>query len=160
MQCIWCFWIQGWWWQSGLRGVNAHNGRRVCCHPAVDFNGLRMCAVCCCYCRLELKAGELPASLELDERSHPSLTDDLLHLVHGRTLLGVVQLPHTVRLEGEHTAAPLAVGGNVSAWACLARQCQQGLAQRARQCGNGFAVVIHAWSMSVACHRMCVCHNQ
>jgi hypothetical protein len=68
------------------------------------------CALCCYYCRLELRAGELPASFELDERSHPLLTDDLLHLVHGRTLLGAVQLPHTLRLEGEHTAAPGAGG--------------------------------------------------
>lgn len=59
--------------------------------------------VCCMY-RLELRAGELPSSLELDERSNPTLTDDLLHLVHGRTLLGVVQLPRMLQLEGERAA--------------------------------------------------------
>lgn len=47
-----------------------------------------------------MKEGELPRALELDERSDPTLTDDLLHLVHGRSLLGVVQLPKTLRLEG------------------------------------------------------------
>jgi hypothetical protein len=55
-----------------------------------------------CLCRLELKSGELPAAFELDERAHPSLTDHLLHLVHGRTLLGVVQTPHTLSLAGAH----------------------------------------------------------
>lgn len=44
----------------------------------------------------------LPPAFELDERSHPLLTDDLLHLVHGRTLLGVVQLPTTLKLQGGH----------------------------------------------------------
>lgn len=64
------------------------------------FGHLLSTAVPCVCDRLALKPGELPTALELDERSHPALTDDLLHLVHGRTLLGVVQLPATLQLTG------------------------------------------------------------
>jgi hypothetical protein len=54
-------------------------------------------------CRLNTRPGELPVEFECDERSHPALSDDLLHLVHGRTLLGVVTTPATLRLEGTPT---------------------------------------------------------
>jgi hypothetical protein len=45
--------------------------------------------------------GQLPGSFEADERAHPSLSSDLLHLVHGRTLLGVVRLQQPLQIEGE-----------------------------------------------------------
>lgn len=50
--------------------------------------------------RLSLQPGQLPSAFELDERSDPHTTEDLLHLVHGRELLGVVQLPRTLQLTG------------------------------------------------------------
>eukprot|EP00775_Hariotina_reticulata_P013686 gene13686-13808_t len=51
--------------------------------------------------RLDVLPGELPPAFECDERSHPSLSHDLLHLVHGRTLLGVVRQRQALRLTGE-----------------------------------------------------------
>jgi hypothetical protein len=46
--------------------------------------------------------GQLPGSFEADERAHPALSSDLLHLVHGRTLLGVVRLQQPLQIAGEH----------------------------------------------------------
>jgi hypothetical protein len=43
----------------------------------------------------------MPPAFECDERAHPSLSPDLLHLVHGRTLLGVVRQRQPLKLTGE-----------------------------------------------------------
>lgn len=51
-------------------------------------------------CRLDVHPGQLPSAFEGDERAHPSLTADLLHLVHGRALLGVVRIKQQLLLEG------------------------------------------------------------
>ncbi|KAK9787469.1 hypothetical protein WJX73_006578 [Symbiochloris irregularis] len=55
--------------------------------------------------RLNLNPGELPAQFEGEERSDPSV-GDLLQLVSGRTLLGVVKQPRTVSLPSQTEHLP------------------------------------------------------
>lgn len=81
------------------KGACCQNAWHDTCYPSLWALAVHCPAPCVCD-SLALKPGELPTALELDERSHPALTDDLLHLVHGRTLLGVVQLPATLQLTG------------------------------------------------------------
>eukprot|EP00878_Enallax_costatus_P027220 GHUV01029283.1.p1 GENE.GHUV01029283.1~~GHUV01029283.1.p1 ORF type:complete len:180 (+),score=64.08 GHUV01029283.1:986-1525(+) len=50
--------------------------------------------------QLEVLPGQLPAAFEADERADQFLTTDLLHLVHGRALIGVVRLKRHLALEG------------------------------------------------------------
>jgi len=57
-----------------------------------------------------LQPGELPPSFEAEERSHPDLSDDLLHLVSGRTLLGSVRLRKPLALESGCDSGSPAVG--------------------------------------------------
>ena len=53
----------------------------------------------CAYCRLQVGAFELPECFEAEERSAPD-TDDVLQLVSGRTLLGIVREQQLQYLEG------------------------------------------------------------
>jgi hypothetical protein len=66
-----------------------------------------------------LGAWELPPSFEAEERSRPG-TDELLHIVSGRTLLGVARLRQPLSLEAPGAgaaAAPLvAAGGRAAEW--------------------------------------------
>ncbi|KAF6266656.1 hypothetical protein COO60DRAFT_1623446 [Scenedesmus sp. NREL 46B-D3] len=55
--------------------------------------------------QLRCLPGQLPGSFEADERAHPSLSSDLLHLVHGRTLLGVVRAQQPLQVAGQSAEA-------------------------------------------------------
>jgi hypothetical protein len=68
--------------------------------------------------RRGLPAGHLPPAFEAEERADPRLTPDLLHLVSGRTLLGVVRERRPLMLEGDDRGR--AAGAVDSAAAALA----------------------------------------
>ncbi len=59
--------------------------------------------------RLDIDEGELPPAFEAEERSHPDASRDLLHLVSGRTLLGVVREQQQMHLEGKRGTQDLMV---------------------------------------------------
>lgn len=52
-------------------------------------------------CRLQVGAGELPEAFEGEERSVPGM-GDVMQLVSGRQLLGVVRERQDLRLPGIH----------------------------------------------------------
>eukprot|EP00879_Flechtneria_rotunda_P020746 GHRR01021836.1.p1 GENE.GHRR01021836.1~~GHRR01021836.1.p1 ORF type:complete len:703 (+),score=305.32 GHRR01021836.1:429-2537(+) len=77
---------------------------------------------------LDLLPGQLPSAFEADERAHPSLSHDILHLVHGRELLGVVRVKQALQLTGD-VAAPAALGTDSSAQALPAASALDDLMQ-------------------------------
>ncbi|GLI62464.1 hypothetical protein VaNZ11_005076, partial [Volvox africanus] len=58
--------------------------------------------------KLDLQPGELPRCFEADVRRHPGASDQLMQLVSGRTLLGVVRVKEPLRLESAAAAAAAA----------------------------------------------------
>lgn len=64
----------------------------------------------CRLCATQQQLGQLPTAFEADERACPSLSIDLLRLVHGRTLLGMVRPMQPLQLQSGEMAGVHAAG--------------------------------------------------
>ena len=60
-----------------------------------------------CHCRVQLNTGELPEAFEGEERTFAGV-GDVLQLVSGRQLLGVVRERRDAKLQGDTTDALIA----------------------------------------------------